>query len=622
MTSAFFLCFIIYGFFLTHDLHAQEEGLVGYWKFDEGNGSVVEDASGNGHDGLVQDARRVPGKVNLALNFENGGFVKIPDHQELRLHHDFTITAWINKSQLSKEGKSMGIVSKSSEDAWDYDLFMSTSKMEHPAFYSDAFQAPGGDIEVISAIPLKLKEWHHLAVTRKGCCAKIYIDGVVKGMATIAEDLASSANNLFIGQDHDGRFMGSIDEVRIYNLALTEQGIKEVMNRQRDVGGSFKHTIVDNSFGGIRAVADIDGDTYPDIVHCYWYNSAPLAWYQCRDAERWDKHIIRENFYPLTDNFDMADMDADGDQDIIMAKSESKHSNDPDADNLQIDEVQIVWFENPRPQNDLRTFSWMEHAVGVHVDSNENYVKDIKAADFTGNGIPEIVVRSDMAVSVFHKDKSQVWMQIQYIEIHPHEGMDIGDADCDGDPDIVLNGFWLECPKDPVNGTWTEHIIDKKWWTQTGDWTANSCKVYLKDINGDGYTDILFSHSERPGYPVSWYEMDRSDKDVWREHAIHTVDFCHTLQAADMDLDGDIDVVTGEMEKSEDPDQIIIFLNDGNGSGWKKQVVANMSIYSGKVADMDNDGDQDMVANRNWNEPPLEIWKNLIRNARSGIDRK
>jgi hypothetical protein len=318
----------------------------------------------------------------------------------------------------------------------------------------------------------------------------------------------------------------------------------------------------------------------------------------------------------------MADMDGDSDQDIIMAKSESKHSDDPGADNIQIDEVQIVWFENPRPQNDPRTFTWKEHTVGVHVDSNENYVKDIKAAEFTGDDIPEIVVRSNVAVSIFHMDKFHVWTQIQYIEIHPHEGMDVGDVDGDGDPDIVLNGFWLECPEFPVKGTWTEHNIDKKWWSQTGDWTANSCKVYIKDINGDSRADVLFSHSERQGYPVSWYEADKSDKEAWKEHVIHTVDFCHTLQAADMDLDGDIDVVAGEMEKSDDPDQVIIFLNDGDGLSWRKQVIANMSIYSGKVADIDNDGDPDIVANRNWNEPPLEIWENLIRNAKPGSKRK
>ena len=139
------------------------------------------------------------------------------------------------------------------------------------------------------------------------------------------------------------------------------------------------------------------------------------------------------------------------------------------------------------------------------MDSNENYVKDIKAADSTGHWHPEIVIRSNVALSIFHRSNNS-WTRIQHIKIHPHEGMDVGDLDADGDPDIALNGFWLECPDEPINGTWTERNIDNKWWTQTGDWTANNCKVSVKDVNGDGNADVLLSHSERAGYPVSWYK--------------------------------------------------------------------------------------------------------------------
>lgn len=613
--SGFLFNFIMLGFLLLSNgcVQEKEDGLVAYWKFDEGKGTVARDASGNGHDGTVNDAMWVPGKINNALSFEKNGFVEIPDHQELRLQKDFTITAWIKKTQMSQKGKSMGIVSKSSHNAWNYDLFMSTSIMEHPAFYSDAFNESGGDIEIISTIPITLNKWYHIAVIRKGSKAKIYIDGVVTGTANLPEDLATSPKNLFIGHDHDGGFKGSIDEVRIYNRALTGKEISAVMNGQYDARLSFNHVIIDTSFGGALEVTDIDGDKCPDIVHAFWYNGAPLAWYEYRNADTWDRHIIRENFYPVTDNFEIADMDGDDDPDIIMAKSKYKRSDDPKVDEVHIDEVEIVWYENPRPQHDPRTLTWKEHRVGVHIDSKENYVKDIKVADFTGNGKPEIVIRSNVAVSVFHRDESYSWRQIQYIEIHPNEGMAVGDVDCDGDPDIVLNGFWLECPDDPVNGIWTEHNIDKKWYTQIGDWTANSCKVLVKDINGDGCANVLFSHSERAGYPISWYEMTNSNKDSWKEHVIGTVDFCHTLQAGDINLDGNIDIIAGGMEKSNNP-EIVVFLNDVDSLSWDKYVIANTSIYSGKVADIGNDGDLDILGNRDWNKPPLNLWENLNEN--------
>ncbi len=359
----------------------------------------------------------------------------------------------------------------------------------------------------------------------------------------------------------------------------------------------FEHTIVDTAYGGIRRVGDISGDGYPDIVHGYWYDEAPLSWYEYMEDGTWQNHVIRKDYYPQTDNFELGDVDGDGDLDVIIAKTDS---------------ARIVWYKNPRPEGDPRTDPWEESLIGVHSDPSENYIKDIKAADFDGDGLTDVVSRAHVTVSVFRQLKDGGWEKVLYRKIHPHEGMDVGDLDRDGDPDIVLNGFWLETPDGGLDGPWREHVIDDKWYTQTGDWTANNCKVYVKDMNGDDRVDVLLSQSERADYPVAWYASENPRRGSWTEHVIDTVDFCHTLKAADMDNDGDIDIVVGEMEKSEDPDQVLIYRNRGDGISWKREVVANISIYSGVLADIGGDGDMDIVANRNWNQKPIEIWKNML----------
>jgi hypothetical protein len=450
-----------------------------------------------------------------------------------------------------------------------------------------------------------------VTVTRAGSAARIYIDGRVTGTADLPESLPESSLSLRIGHDHDGGFVGIIDEVRIYNLALSAAEVQDLATRSADQQVPFAHITVDTAFGGIRAVGDIDGVGFPDLVHSYWYKNAPLAWYAYEKPDKWTRSIIRRGFYPCTDDFELADLDADGDLDIVIAWADGKHSGDDNADNVKVDSVKILCYTNPLPDGDPHAGEWPEHLIGSYNDPDENYNKDIEVTDFDRDGKLDVVARSHRSVMVYRQYARNAWRKIQSIAVHPHEGMAVGDLDGDGDPDIVLNGFWLESPED-LSTDWSEHSIDSKWWNQTGDWTANNCKIEVTDVNGDGRDDVLLSHSERPGYPISWYEFYEAKHNVWQEHIIGHLDFVHTLQAADFDRDGDVDVLAGEMAKSSDPDEIVIFRNDGSSLTWTKQVIAEVSIYSGKIADIGGDGDMDVVANRNWNLAPLEIWENRI----------
>lgn len=258
-----FLCCLYFGACKPNP----DDAPVAYWTFDEGSGQDLTDISGNGLHGRITNGTWTTGKQGTALEFNGDSFVELPDEPALRLPGDLTIMAWVRKTEPSRTGKSMGIVSRSSEGQWDYDLFMSTSRLEHPAFYSDAFQTEGSDIEVISSQPVILKRWHHIAVIRQGSTGRIYIDGRVTGTANIPESFPKRENKLRIGHDHDGGFVGVIDEVRIYERALSASEIRDIFTASRQDDIPFTHTTVDTSFGGIRAVGDIDGDELPDFVH-------------------------------------------------------------------------------------------------------------------------------------------------------------------------------------------------------------------------------------------------------------------------------------------------------------------------------------------------------------------
>ena len=86
--------------------------LVAHWAFDEGEGTIAYDSSGNGHDGTLNgDPQWVVGYYNGALEFDgNGDYVEVPDHESLHLWETFTLAAWIYQTDSVSSG--MRIIDK------------------------------------------------------------------------------------------------------------------------------------------------------------------------------------------------------------------------------------------------------------------------------------------------------------------------------------------------------------------------------------------------------------------------------------------------------------------------------------------------------------------------------
>ena len=203
---------------------AQPSGLVASFAFDEGSGLTVADGSGNGNNGTISNAAWTDtGKYGAALVFNGSdSLITIPDSASLRLKHSMTLEAWVNPSVVN--GLWRDVLDKGS----DYSLEGTSSGQATPA----------GGATIASSVamsqgtaPLPVNTWSHLAVTYDGSLLRYYVNGALVSSRAHQGEIASSSNPLEIGGDRIlGRyFEGKIDEVRVYNVALTQLQVQNDM---------------------------------------------------------------------------------------------------------------------------------------------------------------------------------------------------------------------------------------------------------------------------------------------------------------------------------------------------------------------------------------------------------
>ncbi|MEN6423903.1 MAG: LamG-like jellyroll fold domain-containing protein [Phycisphaerales bacterium] len=200
--------------------------LVGHWMFDEGEGTVAHDSSGNGYDGTLQgDPQWVTGKIRGALEFDGAGdYVEVPDNESLHVWERFTLAAWIYQVE-SRSSRIMDKITAGTADGLHLDTYPGTT-----------LRSCSG-ICVSTNVGYTLNEWHHMAVTFDQGDVKLYIDGAVEGTGTAPSPLAGNSLPLRIGADSEGQslFHGLIDDAAVFDHALTEAEIRAAMAGVRGV---------------------------------------------------------------------------------------------------------------------------------------------------------------------------------------------------------------------------------------------------------------------------------------------------------------------------------------------------------------------------------------------------
>src|SRR3954468_6694208 len=210
--------------------------------FNEASGTTAVDGSGNNNNGVIAAATRVTGQTGFggALQFNgSSSLVNVAHSASLALSSGMTLEAWVNPSANAGTGPNDGwrtvIMKERAGVGLSYGLYSNDgdSNPSRPAGY---IRNNGTDVEATAGPAVPLGVWTHLAVTYDGTTMRLYVNGVLRNSVTASGGINASTAPLRIGGNTvfsvpgTEYFAGLIDEVRIYNRALSAAEITADMN--------------------------------------------------------------------------------------------------------------------------------------------------------------------------------------------------------------------------------------------------------------------------------------------------------------------------------------------------------------------------------------------------------
>ncbi|MGA2506302.1 MAG: LamG domain-containing protein [Chitinispirillaceae bacterium] len=196
-------------------------GPVAYWSFNETSGTTLIDSSGNGNTAYINTATRVAGVNGNALSFNGSNdYAYANNSASLNIINQITIECWVNTRTLSGH---QTIFRKT--DAYGLGI----GSGGNIGFF--IFDSPGSwhGSWNLSSQALQTLQWYHIAGVWDGVTMKVYINGV-QDPTTYAYNgpAASNTNAVYIGENSSGPqefFNGSVDELKVYNIALSSDTI-------------------------------------------------------------------------------------------------------------------------------------------------------------------------------------------------------------------------------------------------------------------------------------------------------------------------------------------------------------------------------------------------------------
>ncbi len=347
-------------------------------------------------------------------------------------------------------------------------------------------------------------------------------------------------------------------------------------------------------------VIDIDNDGINELVMGGRDKAPALIYYKYDSAIGWRQFVIEKELLTIEAGGAFYDIDGDGDKDIVFGGDWQSNK--------------IWWWENPYPYYNPNV-QWRRKEIK---NDGQPQHHDQAFGDFKQTGKAQLAFWNQGAKTLFIADIPEELQTSKKWNYEPvfvagekekkswyAEGCMAADVDGDGFMDLVAGNYWFKY----IDGKFKAIQFGEEGGRVVAAKFRTGKKMQIVVSPGDGNGRLIYYECTGSAeISANW-----KAKDLIGRELIHA----HTLEAADIDDDGNLDIFCAEMAKwsekkteADNPNaEAFILYGDGKGGFRKTTFQKGIDFHEGRVYDADGDGDMDIVSKPyNWNAPRLDMW--------------